>query len=253
VARCADALVAEVLSAAALERIRAQARRERLAAVPSRGRLMEVAGPTLVQRERLHRRALWLEYFTVSWNVVEAIVAITAGLIAGSVALVGFGADSGIEVLSALALLWRLRRAGADATETEEAHAERRALYAVAATFFLLATYIGVEAIGALVSGEAPERSTVGVVLSLVSLAVMPVLAYWKGRTGRDMGSRALQADAVETWVCSYLSLALLVGVGLYAAFGWAWADPVGALAMLPVTLWQAGETLGEARKGDHD
>jgi divalent metal cation (Fe/Co/Zn/Cd) transporter len=89
---------------------------------------MEAAGVTLAQRERLHQRALRLEYFTVSWNVVEAIVAITAGLLAGSVALVGFGVDSGIEVLSALALLWRLRRAGADASEAEQAHAERRAL-----------------------------------------------------------------------------------------------------------------------------
>jgi cation diffusion facilitator family transporter len=214
---------------------------------------MEAAGVTLAQRERLHQRALRLEYFTVSWNVVEAIVAITAGLLAGSVALVGFGVDSGIEVLSALALLWRLRRAGADASEAEEAHAERRALYAVAATFFLLAAYIGVEAVGALVSGEAPETSTVGFVLSLVSLAVMPLLAYWKGRTGREMGSPALQADAAETWVCSYLSLALLAGVGLYAAFGWAWADPAGALAMLPVILWQGWETLEEAREGDRD
>ncbi len=209
---------------------------------------MEAAGLPLLQRERLHRRALRLEYFTVSWNVVEAVVAITAGLIAGSVALVGFGVDSGIEVLSAMALLWRLRRAGADASEAEQAHAERRALFAVAATFFLLAAYIAVEAIGALSSGGAPGRSSVGLLLALVSLAVMPLLAYWKGRTGREMGSRALQADAMETWVCSYLSLALLVGVGLYSAFGWAWVDPVAALAMLPVIVWQGWETLEEAR-----
>jgi cation diffusion facilitator family transporter len=214
---------------------------------------MAAAGLTIIERERLHRRALRLEYFTVSWNVVEAVVAIAAGLIAGSVALVGFGVDSGIEVLSALALVWRLRRAGADASEAEAAHAERRALYAVAATFFLLAAYIGVEAIGALISGEPPERSTVGLVLALMSLAVMPLLAYWKGRTGREMGSRALQADAIETWVCSYLSLALLLGVGLYSAFGWAWADAVGALAMLPVILWQGWETLDEAREGARD
>jgi cation diffusion facilitator family transporter len=212
---------------------------------------MEAAGLTLVERKRLHRRALRLEYFTVSWNVVEAVVAVTVGVVAGSVALVGFGVDSGIEVLSAVAVLWRLRRAGADASEAEEAHAERRALYAVAATFFLLAAYIGVEAIGALISGDAPERSTVGLMLALVSLAVMPLLAYWKGRTGREMSSRALQADAIETWVCSYLSLALLLGVGLYTAFGWAWADPVGALAMLPVILWQGWETLEEAREAN--
>jgi cation diffusion facilitator family transporter len=212
---------------------------------------MEAAGLTLARKRYLHRRALRLEYFTVTWNVIEAVVAITAGVIVGSVALIGFGADSGIEVISAVALLWRLRRAGADADADTEAHAERRALYAVAATFFLLAAYIAFESITALIAGEEPDSSTVGLILSLVSLAVMPALADWKGRTGREMGSRALQADAVETWVCSYLSLALLIGVGAYAAFGWAWADPVGALLMLPVILWQGWETLEEARAND--
>jgi cation diffusion facilitator family transporter len=212
---------------------------------------MEAAGLTLARKRHLHRRALRLEYFTVACNVIEAVVAITAGVIVGSVALIGFGADSGIEVISALALLWRLRRAGADADAETEAHAERRALHAVAATFFLLAAYIGFEAIAALIAGEEPGSSTVGVVLSLVSLAVMPALAYWKGRTGREIGSRALEADAVETWVCSYLSLALLIGVGAYAAFGWEWADPLGALLMLPVILWQGWGTLQEARDDD--
>jgi divalent metal cation (Fe/Co/Zn/Cd) transporter len=102
------------------------------------------------------------------------------------------------------------------------------------------------------VNGEEPDSSTVGFVLALVSLAIMPALAYWKQRTSREMGSRALQADAVETWVCSYLSLALLIGVGLYAAFGWGWADPVGALLMLPVILWQGWETLEEAQDDEH-
>jgi divalent metal cation (Fe/Co/Zn/Cd) transporter len=147
-----------------------------------------------------------------------------------------------------VALLWRLRTAGADADAETEQDAERRALYVVATTFFLLGTYIVFESIGALITGEEPESSTVGIVLSVVSLAVMPVLAYWKGRTGREMGSAALQADAVETWVCSYLSLALLVGVGANAVLGWSWADPAGALLMLPVILWQGWETLEEAR-----
>ncbi len=119
----------------------------------------------------------------------------------------------------------------------------------MAATFFLLSAYIAYEAVGALLSGQGPEDSTVGLVLSVISLLVMPALAYGKQRTGREMGSEALKADAAETWVCSYLSLALLVGVGLNAAFGWWWADPVGALAMLPVILWQGFETLGEARE----
>jgi cation diffusion facilitator family transporter len=214
---------------------------------------MDASGLALAQKKGLHRRALRLEYFTVSWNVIEALVAITAGVIAGSVALVGFGVDSGIEVLSAIALLWRLRTARADTDTQTQQHAERRALYAVAATFFLLAAYLSFEAIGALISGEEPDSSTVGVVLSVVSLAVMPLLAYWKQRTGREMGSRALQADAIETWVCSYLSLALLLGVGLNAALGWGWADPVGALLMLPVILWQGWETFEDARGGDQD
>jgi cation diffusion facilitator family transporter len=207
--------------------------------------------PSLERRQELHRRALRLEYFTVGWNVIEGVVAIGAGLLAGSVALIGFGVDSSIEVISALGLLWRLRKAGPDATVAEERGAERRALYVVAATFFLLAAYITYEAVTSLIGHEAPDRSTVGLVLSVLSLVIMPALAWWKQRTGRQMGSRALVADAAETWVCSYLSLALLAGVGLYALFGCWWADPVGALAMLPVILWQGWETLGEARERD--
>jgi cation diffusion facilitator family transporter len=212
-----------------------------------------VTGTTLERRERLHRRGLWLEWFTVAWNVMEAFVAIGVGLVVGSVALVGFGVDSGIEVVSAVALLWRLYRAGPNASTEEQGAAEKKALYLVAATFFLLAAYITYEAIGALIEGERPERSTVALVLSVLSLLIMPTLAYLKQRTGREMGSSALQADAVETWVCSYLSFALLLGVGLYAAFGWWWADAVGALAMLPVIIWQGWETLEEAREGDEE
>lgn len=202
----------------------------------------------LTRKERLHRRGVRLEVFTITWNVVEAVVAIGAGILAGSVALVGFGVDSGIEVISAVALLWRLLRAGPDASAGEHGAAEKRALYLVAATFFLLSVYIAYEAVGALLTREGPDSSSVGLILAGLSLIVMPVLAFFKGRTGREMGSEALKADAAETWVCSYLSLALLVGVGLYAAFGWWWADPVGALAMLPVILWQGWETFEEAR-----
>jgi divalent metal cation (Fe/Co/Zn/Cd) transporter len=214
---------------------------------------MTTARP-LERRQALHRRALWLEYFAVGWNVIEGVVAIGAGIIAGSVALIGFGVDSSIEVISALGLLWRLRKAGPDATVAEESAAERRALYVVAATFFLLAAYISVEAITAVVGREEPETSTVGLVLALLSLLIMPALAFSKQRTGREMGSRALLADGAETWVCSYLSLALLTGIGLFFLFGWWWADPIAALAMLPVILWQGWETLGEAReREDHE
>jgi cation diffusion facilitator family transporter len=199
----------------------------------------------------LHRRALRLEYVTVGWNVIEAFVAIGAGLIAGSVALIGFGVDSGIEVISAVGLLWRLRAAGPHAEVAEESAAEKRALYIVAATFFLLAAYITYEAIGSLLAREEPLTSPVGIGLSIVSLTVMPALAFAKQRTGRQMGSRALVADSKETWVCSYLSLVLLIGVGLYAAAGWWWADPIAALAMLPIIVWQGWETLTEAREHD--
>jgi cation diffusion facilitator family transporter len=207
-----------------------------------------VEAGALVARERLQRRGVRLEWFTVAWNVAEALVAITAGAAAGSIALIGFGVDSGIEVVAASALLWRFRHARADASEAEHSHAERRALYVVSATFSALAAYIAFEAIQRLISGDEPESSTIGLILALVSLAVMPTLAYAKQQTGRALASRALQADAVETWVCAYLSLALLVGVGLHLAFGWWWADPVAALAMLPIIAWQGWETLDEAR-----
>ena len=201
------------------------------------------------RRVALHRRALWLEYLTVGWNVVEAAVAIGAGLLAGSVALIGFGADSAIEVISAVALLWRLRKAGPHATVGEERPAEKRALNVVAVTFFLLAGYITWEAVKSLVSREEPLTSAVGIILAVLSLVVMTALAFVKQRVGKELGSRALVADSKETWVCSYLSLTLLLGVGAYAVFGWWWADPLGALAMLPVILWQGVETLAEARE----
>jgi divalent metal cation (Fe/Co/Zn/Cd) transporter len=205
------------------------------------------------RRIALHHRALWLEYFTVGWNVVEAVVAIGAGVIAGSVALIGFGADSAIEVISALGLLWRLRKAGPYADVSEESAAEKRALYVVAITFFLLAIYITQEAVTSLIGREEPLTSRVGIILAALSLVVMTGLAAVKQRVGKQMGSRALVADSKETWVCSYLSLSLLLGTGAYAVFGWWWADPIGALAMLPVILWQGWETLSEAREpNDH-
>lgn len=135
-----------------------------------------MAARTPARKEMLHRRGLLLEWFTVGWNVVEAVVAIGVGLLVGSVALVGFGVDSGIEVVSAVALLWRLYRAGPNASAREHGDAERKALYLVAATFFLLAAYITYEAIGALLSGEGPESSKMALVLSVVS-----ILSIWQG------------------------------------------------------------------------
>ena len=131
----------------------------------------------------------------------------------------------------------------------EESAAENRAFYVVAITFFLLALYIIWEAVNSLISREEPLTSPVGMILAVLSLAVMPTLAFAKQRVGKEMGSRALVADSKETWVCSYLSLSLLLGVGAYAVVGWWWADPVAALAMLPIILWQGWETLAEARE----
>jgi divalent metal cation (Fe/Co/Zn/Cd) transporter len=157
-------------------------------------------------------------------------------------------------VISAVGLLWRLRKAGPHAPVREEGAAEKRALYVVAITFFLLAIYITWEAATSLISRGEPLTSQVGLILAVLSLVVMTVLAFVKQRVGKEMGSRALVADSKETWVCSYLSLSLLLGVGAYAVFGWWWADPVGALAMLPVILWQGWETLAEAREpADHE
>jgi divalent metal cation (Fe/Co/Zn/Cd) transporter len=143
------------------------------------------------------------------------------------------------------------RSTGADASDEEHSRAEHRALYLVSATCFLLAAYIGFEAVTALTGREEPEHSAVGLILAIVSLVVMPTLAVGKQRTARELGSRALQADAMDTWVCAYLSLALLAGLGLNAALNWWWADAVGALAMLPVIVWQGWEALEEAREDD--
>ncbi|MEW6251162.1 MAG: cation transporter [Planctomycetota bacterium] len=202
---------------------------------------------------RLHRRALRLEYFTLTWNTLEAVIAVAAGIAAGSTALIAFGADSVIELFAAAALVWRLRRAGPAASLAEHGAAERRALYVVAGTFFLLAAYVLFESAHALLSRAGPEPSALGLGLAIASLIVMPLLAYAKQRTARRIGSAALAAEAVETWVCAYLSLALLVGVGLHYAFGWWWADAVGAAGMLPTIVWQSWETLGEARENDDE
>ncbi|WP_203561133.1 cation diffusion facilitator family transporter [Jiella pacifica] len=208
-----------------------------------------MAAVNTMDGKALHRRALRLEWLTVAWNVVEALVAIGAGIISGSTALIAFGMDSVIEVASAIGLLWRLYSAGPEAEIGERGKAERRALYVVAGTFFALAAYILFESIPALLAREAPDTSMVGLVLSVLSLLVMPALAWTKQRTGREMNSKALQADAAETWVCSWMSFSLLLGVGLNAAFGWWWADSAGALLMLPVIVWQGWDALGEARE----
>jgi divalent metal cation (Fe/Co/Zn/Cd) transporter len=205
---------------------------------------------TALHREGLLRRGLNLERLTVGWNAVEAVVAIAAGYIAGSVALVGFGLDSVIESISGVALYRRLSlelREGSGAEHTDAR--ERRALYFVGVTFFLIAGYVLYEAASTLWERRAPEHTAVGIALAAVSLLVMPLLGWGKLRTARALNSRALQADSKETFVCAYLSFALLLGLGLNTLLGWWWADPVAALAMLPLIIHEGREAIEAARE----
>lgn len=199
-------------------------------------------------RQRLLRRGVKLEYFTVGYNAVEAAIAIAAGIAAGSVALVGFGLDSFIEIAAGATILWRLRSelaAAESLPSTRHSFLERRASRIIGATFFALAVYIMAQAGYDLALGERAAESPVGIALAMVSLAVMPVLATMKIRVARSLGSRSMESEAMETWICVYLSLILLAGLGLNVLFGWSWADPLAALAMLPLVLkegWEAWE-----------
>lgn len=200
----------------------------------------------------MHRRAMRVQTFLVAYNVVEGLVAITVGVMAGSVALIAFGFDSAIEVAAAGAIVWRLRRAPPGADHETETTAERRALRIVAATFFVLALYIWAEAGTSLLAGDEADAPVLGLALAALSVVVMPTIAVVQQRTGRSIGSRSMVADAVETWICTALSFALLLGLALNAAFGWWWADPVGALAMTPVIVWQGLDTWRDAGGHDH-
>ncbi len=169
-----------------------------------------------------------LEYFTLGWNLAEAAVAISAGILAGSISLIGFGADSLIESLSGAILLWRLQ------THADEKR-EGLALKLVGCSFFVLALYVMGDALWSLFRHEEPEKSIVGIVLALVSLVIMPLLARAKRRVAARLNSRALHADSRQTDICAYLSAILLVGLLLNALLGWWWADSVAALLMGPM------------------
>jgi divalent metal cation (Fe/Co/Zn/Cd) transporter len=191
------------------------------------------------------RRGLRLNYLTLAYNTVEAIVSIAAGLVAGSVALVGFGVDSGIEVTASAAAQWRLR---ADLDPVRRERVERVTHRVIGASFLVLAAYVAVDSVTTLWKREAPAASPAGLMILVLSLLVMPVLARAKRRVARALLSRALEADAAQTSLCAYLSLIALAGVGLNAAFGWWWADPVAALAMVPIVAKEGMEGLrGEA------
>jgi divalent metal cation (Fe/Co/Zn/Cd) transporter len=199
-------------------------------------------------REHLLRRGLTFEALTVAWNVAEAAAAIAFGWLAGSVALVAFGLDSVIEVVAAAALLRRLRSElrGDDPEQAERR--ERKALGIVGWTFFALGAYVLIDAAVALYRHHASERTVGGlVVVALASLA-MPALGWAKLRVGRAVGSKALVADAKESFACALLSATVLLGVGLNAAFGWWWADPVAAILLVPFLVHEGREALEEAR-----
>ncbi len=176
-------------------------------------------------------RARLLEYLTVGWNAVEAAVAITAGSVAGSSSLVGFGLDSIIESLSGGVLLWRLR----DGDVGEER--ERRAQKLVGLSFFVLAAYVAYESAESLIQGEPAAVSPVGIALAVASLIVMPILARRKRAVSRELGSLAMESDSRQTDLCAYLSAVLLAGLGLNALFGWWWADPVAAFGMVVIII----------------
>ncbi|MGE5305908.1 MAG: cation transporter [Alphaproteobacteria bacterium] len=190
-------------------------------------------------------KALWSEYFTVGWNILEGIVAIGAGVAAGSIALVGFGLDSYLEVASGSVLIWRLRKHGF-AEKDDEVAAEKKAILFVGITFFALALYVVYESGKKLLIHERPEESFIGIILAIVSLIAMPVLANYKNKLAMQIGSRALRADALETLACSWLSFTLLLGLGANALFGWWWADPVAALAMVYFLIKEGREAIEE-------
>ncbi|MDT3345179.1 cation diffusion facilitator family transporter [Microbacterium aquilitoris] len=192
------------------------------------------------RRELLRRRIRWIVAATIAYNLIEAVVAVTAGTIASSAALIGFGLDSTIEVLSAAAVAWQF-------TRRDPERWERGTLRVIAVAFFALATYVTVSSVTALVLRSEPETSPIGIVLTAVSVIVMPFLSLAERRAGRELGSATAVADSRQTLICTYLSAAVLVGLLVNAAFGWWWAD---AVAGLIIAVFAVREGV-EAWRGD--
>lgn len=186
--------------------------------------------PDGARRRRLGRRAQLLAAASVSYNLAEAVIAITAGLAASSVALVGFGLDSGVEVSSGLIILWQFRHRLPESRE-------RQALRLMALSFLALAAYVMFESGRALAGGHEPDASPVGMGLAVASLLIMPFLSWAQRRTGKSLGSKAVVADSTQTLLCTYLSAVLLAGLVLNATLGWAWADPVAGLVIAAVAV----------------
>ena len=182
-----------------------------------------------------------IEYFTIGYNSLEGLIAVGAGLIAGSIALVGFGFDSLIEVTSGFALLWRLHL---DVDEAQRERVEAISLRIVGVCFVVLAIYVTYDSVKSLIRRETPEESIVGIVLAAVSLVIMPLLVRPKRKVARAINSGALMADSKQTELCTYLSAILLGGLLLNALFGWWWADPMAALIMVPIIVKEGIEAL---------
>jgi divalent metal cation (Fe/Co/Zn/Cd) transporter len=185
-------------------------------------------------RSSLVQRGLRLNYLTIGYNALEATVALAAGIVAGSVALVGFGVDSVIEVTASLAAQWRLR---ADLDPVRRERVEHLTVRIIGGTFLALAAYVAYESVNTLVKREEPDGSVVGVILLALSVVVMPLLARAKRQVAGGLGSSALTADARQTSLCAYLSVIALGGVGLNTLLDWWWADPVAALGMVPIIV----------------
>ena len=187
------------------------------------------------------KKALRLEWFLISYNTLEAIASIIFGVLAGSVALVGFGLDSIIEVASAGILIWRFSY---HSNAKDEEKREKKALFFVGVTFFLLAAYVGYESIAKLLKHEVPQESIAGIIIAFLSMLIMPSLGLAKQKIARQIKSKALEGDAAETMICAYLSVILLVGLGLNALFGWWWADPVAGLVMVYFLVKEGREAI---------
>ena len=185
------------------------------------------------RRSVLTRRVRWFVAATITYNVIEAVIAITAGTIASSTALIGFGLDSVIEVSSAAAVAWQFSARDHDTREARE----KTTLRIIAVSFFVLAAYITIESVRSLLGAAEADHSPVGLVLAAVSLVVMPVLSYAQRRAGRELGSASAVADSKQTLLCTYLSAVLLIGLGLNSLFGWSWADPIAALVIAAIAV----------------
>lgn len=204
------------------------------------------------ERAGLLRRARLLEILTVGWNLAEGGIAVTAALVAGSVALLGFGIDSFVESFSGGILLWRLWAERHDMSGAEIERLDRRARRLVAVSLFLLAAWVAFDAARSLWERDRPQASLVGIILTTVSIFVMLWLAGAKRRVAAALGSRALEADAFQTTACWWLSIITLAGIGLNAALGWWWADPVAALAMTPLIAYEGREAWRGEECGCH-